>query len=177
MNLNDNKKYNFWFKNSWSYITGAILLSLFQIITLIVTKEPWGITSGFAYSGAWIFESLGGDVSSWEYFSKESAKKTLNLGLLNDPYSLRNLGLIFGALFSTLLASHFKFRKVKSIKQVILASIGGLLMGYGARLALGCNIGAFFSSIASLSLSGWIFGLFMFLGSIVGGKILIRWLI
>jgi len=51
------------------------------------------------------------------------------------------------------------------------------LMGYGARLALGCNIGAFFSSIASLSLSGWVFGLFMFLGSIVGSKLIIRFFI
>jgi uncharacterized membrane protein YedE/YeeE len=29
-------------------------------------------------------------------------------------------------------------------------------MGYGARLAFGCNIGAYFSGIASGSLHGWI---------------------
>jgi len=31
-------------------------------------------------------------------------------------------------------------------------------MGLGSGLAIGCTIGAFFSSIASLSLSGWLFG-------------------
>jgi uncharacterized membrane protein YedE/YeeE len=29
-------------------------------------------------------------------------------------------------------------------------------MGYGARLAFGCNIGALFSGIASGSLHGWL---------------------
>ena len=68
-----------------------------------------------------------------------------------------NLGLVFGALLATLLASQFKFKKIKSLKQVIAAVLGGLLMGYGARLAGGCNIGALFSGVASLSLSGWVF--------------------
>ena len=34
------------------------------------------------------------------------------------------------------------------------AVIGGLLLGYGARLAFGCNIGAFFSGVVSGSLHG-----------------------
>src|SRR5439155_1106012 len=36
------------------------------------------------------------------------------------------------------------------------ADIGGLMLGYGARIAYGCNIGAFFSGIASGSVHGWI---------------------
>jgi hypothetical protein len=34
--------------------------------------------------------------------------------------------------------------------------VGGSLLGYGARLAYGCNIGAYFSGIASSSLHGWL---------------------
>lgn len=29
-------------------------------------------------------------------------------------------------------------------------------MGYGARIAYGCNIGAFYSGVASTSLHGWL---------------------
>jgi len=36
------------------------------------------------------------------------------------------------------------------------AAIGGLLMGWGARLCFGCNIGAFVGGVASGSLHGWI---------------------
>jgi uncharacterized membrane protein YedE/YeeE len=48
-------------------------------------------------------------------------------------------------------------------------------MGYGARIAFGCNIGALFSGIASLSLSGWVFAAFMFVGAIIGSKLLVKY--
>ncbi|NLW23584.1 MAG: YeeE/YedE family protein, partial [Tissierellia bacterium] len=52
-----------------------------------------------------------------------------------------------------------------------------LLMGYGARMALGCNIGGLFSSISSLSLSGWVFAIAVAIGAFIGGKIIFRVLI
>lgn len=42
---------------------------------------------------------------------------------------------------------------------VAVHSIGGVLMGYGAATAFGCNIGAYFSDITSFSLHGWLWGL------------------
>ena len=69
----------------------------------------------------------------------------------------------------------FKLKKIKSWKQIAAATLGGLLMGYGARIGFGCNIGALFSGIASLSLSGWVYALFLFLGAIIGSKLLVRY--
>jgi hypothetical protein len=46
--------------------------------------------------------------------------------------------------------------------------LGGLLMGYGARLSDGCNIGAYFSALASGSLSGWVWVAAAFGGSLIG---------
>ena len=51
---------------------------------------------------------------------------------------------------------------------MIAAVIGGLLPGVGARMAYGCNIGAFFSGVASFSLHGWIWILFALPGNWVG---------
>jgi len=177
LNLNNNNHYLKWLKNSWSYTTGAILLSIFQIITLLITRETWGISAAFANWGGWIFEAFGGDVSDWLYFDLDNVKPLFEAGFLKDPKSIRNLGIIVGALLSTLLASQFKFRKIKSKKQIISAAIGGLLMGYGARLASGCNIGALYSGIASLSLSGWVFGVFIFIGAIIGSKLVVKYLL
>ena len=56
-------------------------------------------------------------------------------------------------------------------KQIIAAVIGGLLLGYGARIAFGCNIGAYFSGIGSTSLHGWLWFLSAFVGSILGTKL------
>ncbi|MCG8499596.1 MAG: YeeE/YedE family protein [Firmicutes bacterium] len=174
MDLKSNKFYQQWFKNAWTYVTGAILLSLFQIVTLVVTGKPWGVSSTLTNWGAWLYSAVGGQVDSWYYFSSERAQITLDAGFFNDAGSMRNLGIIFGALLATLLASQFKFKKIKSMKQVIAAILGGLLMGYGARVGLGCNIGALYSSIASLSVSGWVFAIFLFLGALVGSKLLTK---
>ncbi|WP_461205797.1 YeeE/YedE thiosulfate transporter family protein [Clostridium sp. DL1XJH146] len=174
MNLKNNKYYKSWFKDSWSYIAGAVILSLMQIVILVTTGNPWGLTETFSYWGAWLYQLVGGSVDKWFYFSSESAQITLQSGFLNDPGTMRNLGIIVGALLASLLASHFRIKKIKSIKQVFGAVIGGLLMGYGAIIASGCNIGGFYSSLSSLSLSGWVYGIFLFLGAIVGSKLLVK---
>jgi hypothetical protein len=73
------------------------------------------------------------------------------------------------------MASQFKIKKIKSKKQIVAATLGGLLMGYGARIAFGCNIGALYSGISSLSLSGWVFAIGMFFGAVVGSKLLVKY--
>ena len=160
------------FKNPFTYITGAVLLSIFQITLFAYSGNPWGVSGTFTNWGAWIYELLGGSVAKWYYFSSAGAQATLSEGILNHPGSFSNIGIILGALLATLLASQFKFKKIKSLKQVAAAVLGGLLMGYGARLAGGCNIGALYSGISSLSLSGWVFALFLLVGAYIGSKLL-----
>ncbi len=172
--MKSNEYYIRWLKNPFTYVTAAVLLALFQIVTLAVTKSPWGVSGPFAVWGAWIYEAIGGSVDKWYYFASPGAQATLDGGLLNHPDSWRNFGVIFGALAATLLASGFKLKKIKSYKQVLAAVIGGTMMGYGARLAFGCNIGALFGGIASLSLSGWVFAIGMFAGAVVGSKLLVK---
>lgn len=117
---------------------------------------------------------MGGDVSDWGYFASASRQKTLEGGFLNDGGSIRNLGIMFGALLSTLLASQFKLKQIKALRQVVAAILGGLMMGYGARLANGCNIGALFTALGSWSLSGWVFAAFMLVGAYIGSKLLTK---
>ena len=164
-----------WFKKALPYITGAVLLTVFQIVTFATTGNPWGVSGVFANWGAWLFELVGGSVDKWYYFSSPGAQATLEAGILNHAGSWRNIGIIFGAMFAALMASGFKIKKIKSFKQVFAAVIGGTLMGYGARIAAGCNIGALYSGIASLSLSGWVFAVFMFAGAVVGSKLLVKY--
>jgi len=173
-----NPYYVAWLKDAWPYVTGAVLLSVFQVVTFAATGSPWGVSAVFANWGAWLYRLVGGVVDKWYYFAGEGAPGSLAAlqgGVLKDPGSWRNAGIIFGALFSTLIASGFKFKKIKSWRQVLAAVLGGLLMGYGARLGFGCNIGAFYSGIASLSLSGWVFGACLFVGAIIGSKLLVKY--
>lgn len=172
--LGKNKFYVMIFKNPFTYVTGAILLSIFQVVTLSVTGEAWGVSGTFANWGAWLYRLVGGNVDKWYYFNSVSSTAVLDRGILNDPGTMRNVGIILGALVAALLASQFKIKKIKSVRQVVAAVLGGLLMGYGARLAFGCNIGAFYSAIASLSVSGWVFAVFLFAGAFIGSKLLAK---
>jgi uncharacterized membrane protein YedE/YeeE len=160
-------------KEPLTYVAGAVLLGILNTANFAMTGSAWGVTSAFATWGGWLFEAVGGDVSTWNYFLNEKAAKALSSGFFSDGASLRNLGIIFGAMLATLFASEFKIKKPKKVRQVVAAIIGGLLMGYGARLADGCNIGAMFSAISALSLSGWIFAAFLLVGAIIGSKLLI----
>lgn len=162
-------------KEPLTYVAGAALLAIFQISHFTIFQSGWGVTGTFSNWGAWVFQLFGGDVSEWSYFAGEARQATLANGFMYDGGSIRNLGIIFGALVAALFASQFKIKKIKSVKQVVAAVIGGLLMGYGARLAGGCNIGALFTSISSLSLSGWIFALFLLVGAFLGSKLLVKY--
>ena len=173
--LGENSFYKKLLKEPLTYVTGAVLLAVLQIAHMSVLGKGWGVTSTFADWGAWVYQAFGGDVSSWSYFASESAQKTLAQGFMLDGGSIRNVGIILGAFVATLFASQFKIKKIKSIKQVIAAILGGLLMGYGARLSGGCNIGALFTGIAAFSLSGWIFAVFLLVGAFIGSKLLAKY--
>lgn len=173
--LSKNDTYQKLMKEPLTYVAGAVLLAVLQVAHFTVLGSGWGVTGAFANWGAWILELVGYDASGWAYFASERSQATLAGGFLNDGGSIRNLGLIFGALISALFASQFKIKKIKSKKQVVAAIVGGLLMGYGARLALGCNIGALFTAIISFSLSGWVFGAFLLVGAYIGSKLLIKY--
>lgn len=173
--ISKNRYYKALIKNPFTYVTGAVLLSLFQIAIFASSGNPWGVTGAFAHWGAWIYELFGGSVDKWYYFSNAGDQAILEAGVLNHTGSLQNFGIILGAFLAVLLASQFKIKKIKSWRQVVAATLGGLLMGYGARLAGGCNIGALFSGISSLSLSGWVFAIGLFGGAFIGSKLLAKY--
>ena len=76
-----------------------------------------------------------------------------------------NFGILLGALIAASLARNFAPSFRLPWKSVLAAIIGGLLLGYGARIAFGCNIGAFFGGVSSTSLHGWLWFAAAFIGS------------
>lgn len=162
----------------FTYITGAVLLSVLAGALLNASGSPWGVTTALTYWGAWAWGLVGGDPHSWAYFADTSpAFNKPGTTILNHAGSLIDIGLIFGAFAATLLASQFKIKHIKSSRQVWGAVLGGLLMGVGARMSFGCNIGALFSGLPSMSLHGWVFMVFIFVGAMIGSKLLVAYFI
>ncbi|MDX8288599.1 YeeE/YedE family protein [Metabacillus indicus] len=150
-------------RGSWPLFAAAIILALLNALTLSIRGNPWGITSAFALWGGKALMTAGIDVSSWGYFTGANGA-ALTKTVLADSTSVMNFGIILGAFISAAAQGTFKPGKIKP--GVAGASIiGGLLMGYGARLAFGCNIGAYFGGIASFSLHGWVWMVMAMLGT------------
>jgi uncharacterized protein YacL len=124
-------------KDPFPYWLGAILLAVLNISHFATFNSGWGITSHFALWGAWILKALGFHPENWAYFQVKSNASALAAGFWNDGGSFLNIGIIVGALLATLLASQFRIKKIKNYKQIIGAVVGGIFMGYGARIAYG----------------------------------------
>ncbi|MGV3651773.1 MAG: YeeE/YedE family protein [Devosia sp.] len=152
----------------WPMVGAGLVLALLNIATLLTAGHPWSITYGFGLWGAKIAQAIGIDVASWEFWTWPAQAQALNSSVLADTVSVMDFGLVLGAAIAASLAGKFAPKAALPLGSLLAAIIGGLLMGYGARLSFGCNIGALFSGIATGSLHGWLWFAAAFVGSFVG---------
>src|SRR5271166_5406275 len=155
----------------WPLLAGAVALAIGNFATLYLAGRPWGITSAFALWGSKIAAGFGADVASWGYWQPPARAQALRESVFADITSVMDFGIILGALLASGLAGKFKPGWKVPPRSLAAAVLGGLLLGYGARLAYGCNIGAYFSGIASSSVHGWLWLAAAFLGSVLGTRV------
>lgn len=165
------ESYHKFFVERWSFTTGAVLTATIFIFIINTTGGSWGASGPYTLWSMWLLQKVGVSFSSE---ALQGSVEAVNNGLMNHTVSIRNIGMIFGALIAMLLAGNFKFNFDFKFKDVVFYAIGGLLMGYGARVAGGCNAGALYSGIANFSLSGWFFLVAMTVGGIIGSRLFLR---
>lgn len=157
-------------RGRWSLVAGAVGLALVGIGSFLIFQRPWGITSGFALWGAKLFAAAGIPVAEWTYWQGWRAGQLAG-SVFADRISVMNFGIVFGAMAAASLAGRFRPVWSLSTRDILTAVVGGLLMGYGARLAYGCNIGAYLGGVVSGSLHGWWWLVWGFAGSLVGTRL------
>ncbi len=143
----------------WNPLLAGILLGIVLLATFVLTGHGLGAT-GFttrltAWFGMHLFpvmtntnEYLGGMV--------EEGKP------LNAWITWQVIGVALGALISAFIAGRIAFkldgvRFLGGSKRPLTALFGGLLAGFGARIAAGCTSGLGLSGAAVLSLAGFTF--------------------
>lgn len=156
---------------NWPLWWAVIGIALLNLATLVLSGHPWTITFAFGLWGAKIFSALGGDLSGWTYWQGGYAARALESSVLADETSLMDFGIVLGAMLAAALAGKYAPDKHIDRKRVMLAVAGGFLMGYGARLAFGCNIGGMMAGIISGSMHGWLWLLAGFTGSLLGLRV------
>ncbi len=151
--------YDALFGRAWPAWGAAILIAVTNVF-LFAFDRPFTASDGVRHWGDWVLTGLGvlsrADlVAPWLYSG-----------------SLLNLGVIVGALAAALLSREFAIR-VPVPGELVKGAVGGAMLGIGAMLALGCNIGGFFSAVSALSLSGLGMMVGLFVGAIVGLRYLV----
>jgi uncharacterized membrane protein YedE/YeeE len=151
-------QYSALFGRPWPVWGAAVLVATVNVF-LFAFDHPWTASDGLRNWGDWVLHGFGVATRSdliapWLYSG-----------------SLLNLGVLLGGCAAALLSREFAVR-VPPPGELVKGAAGGVLMGVGAVLAFGCNIGGFFSALSALSLSG--FGMMLGLG--VGAFVGLRYL-
>lgn len=158
-------------RGSWPLAVGAVALAVLGAGVLLVSGGAWGVTSAFSLWGAELVRALGGHPESWSWWQQPGNKEMLAGPVLADKTSLTDIGIMIGAAAAAALGGTWTLHRGVPWRTGVAAVLGGVLMGIGARLAGGCNIGAYLAGIASGSLHGWLWGAFALLGTWAGLKL------
>jgi len=156
------------FMPSRNYILGGIVIGLLCIFVFAAGGHPWSVTFGYTVWGAKAATALGFDLSHATFWQWAGPKHALESSVLADTSSLTDFGMLFGAMAAAAATKPFASGAWPPAKSLLAAAVGGLVMGWGARLGFGCNIGAFVGGVASGSLHGWIWFICALAGSLVG---------
>ncbi len=160
------------FVRGWPAIAGGAALGVLNVF-LFSYEHPWRITGELSAWGSAVATRIGLappallGVDSLAGCTVSGAE-----GGFFNHMTLSNLGLLLGAFVAALLAHEFKLRAPRKKVRYVQSLGGGLLMGYGAGLAIGCTVGAFFSAIPSLGANGWLFAGALTFGAYLGVKAL-----
>ena len=158
------KVYHKLFVERWSFTVAGLIFAMAVIFLPAAFGTGWGVTGTFINTITTLINGAG-----WE-FATPSLQASVVDNWLANAMNIRNIGIFAGALISFLLAGRFSIKFNFTLKDGLYYSLGGLLLGFGAMLAGGCNAGALTSGIASFSLSGWVFMIFMTLGGLASLK-------
>ena len=141
--------------DEWNANMTGVLVALFSIL-IAAWWRPWGAVGAIRNWGDWILYGVGayGDAPD---------------SILTNTGSVIGIGFVAGAFISACLGNNFAFR-VPPVLEMAKAVVAGLLMGLGAALSGGCNVGGFYNAIGNLSAHGFAMMLGLIVGAIIGLK-------
>jgi hypothetical protein len=137
-------------------LRAAALIGALAALTFLLSGQPWGITMGLTIWGAKVATLLGADLSQATFWQWAGPHDALTGSVLAQDSSLMDIGMLLGAAAASAARGGFVAQAWPPARGIIGAALGGLLMGVGARLSFGCNIGALVGGISVGSLHGFV---------------------
>jgi len=143
----------------------SILLG-FGVFLLTGKASLWGITSGESKIGGHLYSLLGLPVHLTAYYQQFKL-----VPVFTDPSQTIVVAILVGGSLPALLTGRFLIRHFPNKWMFVQAIAGGFFLGYGSRLALGCNIGNFFSAWTAAGINAVTFTASLLLGVFSGLKL------
>jgi hypothetical protein len=163
-----------YFVKKWSLTQTALVIAILFGLLYAVSSTGWGASTVYGNWFGTILAKLGVSVNALVDFTGRPAG-SFTTKLFDSAGYMQNIGIILGAFVGLLLSGRFVeiFKEGLKIKpmEILLFAAGGLLLGFGTRLSLGCNVGALYTPIANFSLAGWFYLFFLFGGGYLGNMI------
>lgn len=148
-------------------VTGVIVA--FLSVLMMAWWRPWGAVGALRNWGDWIMYGLanllGSEAGVFAFYDEAPN------AIFADSGSVIGLGFIGGAFISACLGKDFALR-IPPYREMVKAVIAGILMGIGASLAGGCNVGGFYNALGNLAANGLAMWLGLVFGVILGLKLL-----
>lgn len=162
------------FVKSWPLSVGVLSIAIVVTIMMAVTKNGWGASTPYGWWFGKLLTFFGVSADSLAEFTHVPAVKYTQK-FFSHPINVQNFAIILGTLLFMLQSGRFtdSWKATFKItwKEALFFALGGVAMGFGTRLANGCNVGALYTPIVNFSLSGWIFLIFMVVGALFGNML------
>ncbi|SAK78218.1 putative inner membrane protein [Caballeronia temeraria] len=156
-----------YFVRFWSPLSAVVAAGIMSTLYFGITGTFWAVTGEFTRWGGHLLQFAGFHPENWAYFKV--------IGLQGAPWNridgMMVIGMFAGSLAAALWARNVKLRFPRRKRRIAQALIGGAIAGFGARLAMGCNLAAFFTGIPQFSLHAWLFALSTVMGSYFGTRV------
>ncbi|MDR2155815.1 MAG: selenium metabolism membrane protein YedE/FdhT [Burkholderiaceae bacterium] len=151
----------------WTPLPAIVAAGVLSALYFGLTGTFWAVTGEFTRWGGAALQAAGLHPEEWGYFKI--------IGLDGSPFEridgVMVLGMFAGSLAAALWAGTVKLRLPRRKRRIAQAVIGGMIAGFGARLAMGCNLAAFFTGIPQFSLHAWLFALATVVGTYFGTQV------
>ncbi|MGA7276662.1 MAG: YeeE/YedE thiosulfate transporter family protein [Desulfocapsaceae bacterium] len=155
-------------QTEWNATVTGLLVGFLSVM-IMAWWRPWGAVGALRNWGDWIMYSItsviGTDAGIFAFYEEAPSSILVNSG------SVIGIGFVLGAFISACLGKEFALR-IPPYREMVKAVIAGILMGIGASLAGGCNVGGFYNAIGNLGANGFAMMLGLVLGVVLGLKLL-----
>jgi uncharacterized membrane protein YedE/YeeE len=149
---------------SWSVV--GLLLGVVAVIAWWASEYYGGRARGLSFTGPlrefFLAVSFGSYVNDPSYVVAEESRSLL--GIVFSWSSLYILAVPFGAYLSGKLLNEVKL-KVPPAGEMLKVLLGGFIMGVGAQIGGGCNVGHGLTGVSTLAVSSWVATIFIILGN------------